>query len=270
MLRHSTSLLDIDPDLGDALRPDEFEEVRRRAVAHVLELEGTRWNPSDIASDVEPGWIGLFLMDGLLLRRVSVAGRMACEILGVGDVFRPWDEDREYAPLVVTIDWLVLKPARVAFLDRDFALRVARWPSVVGKLMERSAGRARHLALTQAVTHLPRTHARLLLLFWVLAERWGTVSPEGVLVRLPLTHQVLAMLVGSHRPTVTIALQRLARSELLIRQSSQRWLLTSQALEYLQDPRNLSQIGSEDEPAVNEARAEADELEALAELDSID
>ena len=34
---------------------------------------------------------------------------------------------------------------------------------------------------------------------------------------LPLTHEVLAMLVGAHRPTVTIALQRLSRAECLIR-----------------------------------------------------
>jgi hypothetical protein len=235
----------------------------------VVEVDGARWDPSEVSDAVGPGWIGLFLLDGLLLRRVSVAGRTACEILGVGDVFRPWDEDREYAPLVVTVDWMVLKPGRVGLLDSDFALRVGRWPSIAGKLMQRSASRARHLALTQAVTHLPRTHARLLLLFWLLAERWGTVSPEGVLVRLPLTHQVLAMLVGSHRPTVTIALQRLARSELLIRQSSNRWLLTSQALDYLQDPRMLSQIGSEDEPEPA-LHAVPDDLDLLTEPDPVE
>jgi CRP/FNR family cyclic AMP-dependent transcriptional regulator len=115
--------------------------------------------------------------------------------------------------------------------------------------MQRVASRARHLALTQAVTHLPRTHARLLLLFWLLAERWGTVSPEGVIVRLPLTHQVLAMLVGSHRPTVTIALQKLTRAELLIRQSTHRWLLTNHAIESLHEPDSLSLIGGDEDSA---------------------
>lgn len=234
--RHAVSLLDVDPDLGDAVPEEEYQEARRRAVAHLLEIDGSRWSPEEVTQMAGAGWLGLFVVDGLLIRRVSVAGRTACEIFGVGDLTRPWDEDGEYEPLAITVDWIVLKPARVALLDRHFALRVARWPSISAKLMQRVASRARHLALTQAVTHLPRTHARLLLLFWLLAERWGTVSPDGVVVKLPLTHQVLAMLVGSHRPTVTIALQRLARDGLLIRQAHDRWLLTKQAINALQQP----------------------------------
>lgn len=245
--RHVVSLLDVDPDLGDSVPAAEYEEARRRSVAHVIEIEGSRWDSSELARAAEPRWLGVIVVDGLLLRRVSVAGRTSCEIFGAGDIFRPWDEDGEYAPLVVEVDWLVLKPARLALLDSAFALRMARWPSVSARLMQRVASRARNLALTQAVTHLPRTHARLLLLFWLLAERWGTVSTEGVLVRLPLTHQVLAMLVGSHRPTVTIALQKLSRSHLLIRQSNNRWLLTNLAVDYLQDPASLALVGGEED-----------------------
>ncbi|HZU40082.1 MAG TPA: helix-turn-helix domain-containing protein [Solirubrobacteraceae bacterium] len=253
--RHTVSLLDADPDLGDAIPAAEFEEARRRAVAQIVEVDGPRWNPHGVCASAGPGWVGLFVVDGLIVRRVSVAGRMACEIFGLGDLTRPWDEDGEYAPLVIDVDWLVLKPTQLALLDRNFALRIARWPSISAKLMQRVAGRARHLALTQAVTHLPRTHARLLLLFWLLAERWGSVTPEGVVVKLPLTHQVLAMLVGSHRPTVTIALQKLSRADLLLRESSQRWLLTNRAITHLQEPDSLSLIGGEED--VDEAAAEA-------------
>lgn len=261
--RHTVSLLDVDPDLGEAVPPEELEEARRRSQVQVLEIDGNRWDPEQVARLAGPGWLGLFVVDGLLVRRVSVAGRTACEIFGTGDLTRPWDEDGEYEPLAITVDWLVLKPTRVALLDRSFALRVARWPSISARLLQRVASRARHLALTQAVTHLPRTHARLLLLFWLLAERWGTVSREGVVVRLPLTHQVLAMLVGSHRPTVTIALQKLTRAELLIRQSSHRWLLTNHAIESLREPESLSLIGGEDTPD------EAEGMNALAD-DSAD
>lgn len=245
--RHTVCLLDADPDLGDALPQAEYEEARRRSVAQVLEIDGSHWDPREVAAVAGAGWLGLFVVDGLLVRRVSVAGRTACEIFGVGDLTRPWDEDGEYEPLAIAVDWMVLRPTRVAVLDRNFALRVARWPSISAKLMQRVTSRARHLALTQAVTHLPRTHARLLLLFWLLAERWGTVTPDGVAVKLPLTHQVLAMLVGSHRPTVTIALQKLARAELLIRESSHRWLLTNRAIQCLQEPESLSLIGGEDD-----------------------
>lgn len=245
--RQTVCVLNADPDLGEDVPEQERIEAERRSMAHQLELDGSHWDPSEIAASAGPGWLGLLVVDGLLVRRVSVAGRTACEIFGIGDVFRPWDEDGEYEPLAIEVDWLVLKTARVAVLDRNFALRMARWPSVSAKLMQRLGSRARHLALTQAVTHLPRTHARLLLLFWLLAERWGRVSPRGVLVDLPLTHQVLGMLVGSHRPTVTIALQKLARAELLVRQSSHQWLLTSAAMQYLRAPESLSLISGEGE-----------------------
>lgn len=244
---HAVSVLDADADVGTGIEPNEFDEARRRAAAHVLEIDGPKWDPEEISRSAGPGWFGLFVIDGLLVRRVTVASRTACEIFGAGDVFRPWDEDGGYEPLVIDVDWLVLKPTRVAVLDRSFAMRVARWPTIAGKLMQRSARRACHLALIQAVTHLPRTHSRLLLLFWLLAERWGRVGPEGVVVKLPLTHQVLAMLVGSHRPTVTIALQKLAREGLLVRETSQRWLLTNHAIERLHQPDSLSLLGGSGE-----------------------
>jgi hypothetical protein len=84
------------------------------------------------------------------------------------------------------------------------------------------------------------------MLFWLLAERWGRVGPDGVHVTLPLTHEVLAMLVGSHRPTVTIALQRLARARLLTRERSDTWLLTNRAIEYLGAPESLAMVGETD------------------------
>jgi len=75
-------------------------------------------------------------------------------------------------------------------------LRIARWPTISSQLVSRIAQRARYLTLTQAVTHLPRAYARLLILFWLLAERWGRVGPAGVYVTLPLTHEVLAVIDG--------------------------------------------------------------------------
>ena len=59
-----------------------------------------------------------------------------------------------------------------------------------------------------------------------------------------------SMLVGSHRPTVTIALQKLAREGLLIRESSNRWLLTKHAIDRLDDPDSLSLIGGGEEEEV--------------------
>lgn len=182
-----------------------------------------------------------------MIRRVRVGRRAACELFGPSDLIRPWDTDGEYEPLPISVDWLVLKRSRLAVLDTGFALRVAPWPSITSRIVSRVAQRGRYLALTQAVTHLPRAYARLLILFWLLAERWGTVSPDGVHVTLPLTHEVLAMLVGAHRPTVTIALQRLTRAGLLTRERPDRWLLTNHAIESLKRPESIDLI-DDDKP----------------------
>jgi CRP-like cAMP-binding protein len=245
--RQTVVLLDEDPDLGSGLGRDQFEAARRYAIAAAVELDGHTWDPTPLSEAADPGWLGLFLVDGLMMRRVTVGKRAASELFGPGDMFRPWDSDGEYDPLPISVDWLVLRPTRLAVLDTAFAVRVARWPSIAGRLVGRVAQRARYLALTQAVTHLPRTHSRLLMLFWLLAERWGKVGPDGVHVTLPLTHELLSVLVGSHRPTVTIALQRLARAGLLTRERSDRWLLTSRAAELLAHPESLALIGEDED-----------------------
>ena len=80
---------------------------------------------------------------------------------------------------------------------------------------------------------------RLLIMFWLFAQRWGTVSRDGIRVRLPLTHTTIASLAGGTRPTVTSTLQRLARADLLRRESPDRWLLTRQGVEALEHPQGI-------------------------------
>lgn len=244
--RQRVALLDADPDLAEGIPSDDLGLARQCAVARAIQLDGPTWNTEPVVRASEPGWPGLFQLDGLMMRRVRVGKRSACELFGPGDIVRPWDADGEYDPLPISLDWLVVRPTRLAVLDTAFALRVARWPQITGRLCGRIAQRARTLALTQAVTHLPRTHPRLLMLFWILADRWGTVSRDGVRVSLPLTHETLAMLVGSRRPTVTIALQRLSRAGLLTRESQNRWLLTTRAIELLAHPESLAALEDTD------------------------
>lgn len=232
-------LIDADPDLADGIDPAELELARTRAVAPVIELEPPAWETSEIQARAEPGWLGLYVLEGLLIRRVDVGRRAACELSGPTDLIRPWDTDGDYDPLPISVEWIVVRRTRLAVLDSGFVLRTARWPTITSRIVSRVAQRARQLALVQTVTHLPRSHARLLILFWLMAERWGRVCPEGIHIDLPLTHEILGMLVGAHRPTVTVALQRLHRAGLLIRERPDRWLLTRQGIESLKHPDNL-------------------------------
>lgn len=235
-------LLDEDPDLAAGIDESELEAARRQAIVAMIEVDPAKWDPTDLADQVGPGWLGLLVVDGLILRRVGVGPRAACEILGRGDLLRPWDAESDHDPLAVHVSWLVLRPARLAVLDAAFARRTARWPVIHSGIVSRVSQRARSLARTQAVTHVPRAHARLLLLFWLLAERWGTVSSKGVHVTLPVTHDVLALLVGAQRPTVTLALQKLSRADLVQREPPERWLVTRRAIETLGQPERLQLV----------------------------
>jgi len=229
------SLLDADVELGQGIPEPDREQARQRAAVRTIEITNPAWDPSAICRMAGSEWFGLYVLEGLVIRKVGVAGRLACEFLGPGDVFRPWATDGDYDPLSIHVDWLVVARSELAILDSRLARRMARWPSFAVALTERTAARARNLTMMAAVTHIPRTTARLIQVFWLLADRWGKVTPDGVLITLPLTHQVLAMLSGCHRPTVSITLQKLAREGLLIRQAPSRWLLTRTAIEMLHD-----------------------------------
>jgi DNA-binding transcriptional ArsR family regulator len=226
-------LLDADPDLANGLSVDEFPVARKMAVARTVEARGRSWSPDEISRQAGPGWLGVFVVRGVLMRTVHVESRVACEIFGPGDLIRPWDADGEYAPLAIGLAWRVARTTQLALLDDDFARRVARWPTIIAELISRVARRARALALSHAASHLSHAHARLAIVFWLLGERWGRVGTEGITITLPLTHETLSMLVGVRRPTVTLALKRLDDAGLLERRGPDRWLLTNRAVEAL-------------------------------------
>ena len=57
-----------------------------------------------LACEVRAG-LGLLVLDGLLIRRIELAGRFAAELLGPGDLLRPWQEDDEVASVSRTSGW---------------------------------------------------------------------------------------------------------------------------------------------------------------------
>ena len=164
------------------------------------------------------------MLEGLLLRRVGVDGRFGAELLGEGDLLRPWQEEGSNGALMHTTGWRVLEPARLAVLDEAAARRLAAYPELTGRLVGRALDRSRHLTVNMAIIHQARVHVRLHMMFWHLAERWGRVRPEGVFLPLALTHSVLADLVAARRPTVTTGLAELYRQG-LVRGLSRGWLL---------------------------------------------
>ena len=117
----------------------------------------------------------------------------------------------------------------VAVLNSAFIGRAAHWPDVLARLTRRAVVRAKSLALHDAITNLKHVETRLLVQFFHLAERWGRVGPSTISLRLPLTHEMLAKLVGATTPWVTTALGRLAQRGLLVRDGGGVWRLRRDA-----------------------------------------
>ena len=95
----------------------------------------------------------------------------------------------------------------------------------MSSLIGRALRRSHMLAVQLAIADLRRMEDRLAMLFWHLADRWGTVGPGGVSVPLRLTHDIIAQLVCAQRPTVTAALRRLDARGTLQRRRDRTWLL---------------------------------------------
>jgi hypothetical protein len=214
-------ILELDPDLAAAVDPEQLALATRYATAPLITLPVGPWSPPDLGGS---GTIGYLVLGGLLTRAITFAGRTTSELLGEGDLLRPWDQDAGGDDLEMHWRWIIVEPTRIAVLDRRFAAVVARWPALVDALVARALRRSRTLAFQLTVAQVKRVEDRLLLMLWQLADRWGRVGPEGVLVPVGLTHETLAMLVGARRPTVTTALGRLARAGRVERRG-QGWLL---------------------------------------------
>src|SRR5205814_3835432 len=67
-------------------------------------------------------------------------------------------------------------------------------------LLDRLNDRLERLATMKAIAQLNSVDRRLTALFWHLAERWGRVTPDGVVVPLVLSHRLLGDLIGGPPP----------------------------------------------------------------------
>lgn len=217
-------VLEEDPELAVGLDPQSIQLATRHAIAAVEIVAPGPWTPSP-PPDGSGGHLGLLVLDGLLMRDVRFAHAACAELIGRGDLLRPWDWEREVQTIRPEVTWTALQPVRLAVLDRRIAAIMGRWPELVSALVARAVQRSFELATKQATSHLTRVDARLELLFWGLADRWGRVGPDGVVLELPLTHQVLGRLVGAQRPSVTTALSDLARRGILERRDDGAWVL---------------------------------------------
>src|SRR4051812_19442552 len=109
-------LLELDPELGETLDEVARRRARRELHARVGYLARGPW---EVPRLVSGGHLGLLLLDGVVAREVVVSRALSTELVGAGDLIRPWHGD-DTGVVGSEVRWNVLAPTRFAVLDRTF------------------------------------------------------------------------------------------------------------------------------------------------------
>jgi len=219
--RDLVAVLEADADLKAVIPPNELDLARKQLVARAVDAPPGAWDPDGIC---EIDGVGLLVLEGLLTREVEIGGARSLELLGTGDVIRPWDDDPELSPTSKEASWTVFEATRLAYLDRRFMAALGRWPTLGSEIIHRVLRRSRWLAVRLAIGSLQGVAQRVTLLLWHMAGNWGRVTPEGTLVPFRLTHELIADLIGARRPSVTTAIGELREADKIERRRD-GWLL---------------------------------------------
>ena len=209
--------------------PEEDRELAER----VLVVPSITVEDEDLASSFAtvPGDVFDFLvLGGVVLKETRLASRAALELLGPGDVLAPPLNAARQSESRAVSRYAAHGTASLAALDGRFRQAARRWPGLSDALHERLGRQTHRASMHMAMLHLTRVEDRVQALFVDLAERFGRVTADGVLIDVPVTHEVIGLLVGSRRPTVSLALQALSAQGVLERTPDKRWRLAQSAL----------------------------------------
>lgn len=187
------------PEVATLLPPRDVHLARHALVAPVVTAQD-----EDIFGVLGPrarGGFTVLVVEGVVLKTTALAGRSALELLGPGDFLAlPLSAARQVESPAVS-RYTAHGHASVAVLGgplRTSAPALAR----ALRLAHDRLGRQTHRASRQlAILHLPRVEERIVALFADFAERFGRVTPDRIVIELPLTHQLIGELVASRRPT---------------------------------------------------------------------
>ena len=222
----AVALTSLGDDFLRAVPPDDRPLADRAGLA-VLTLPRGPWTPPPV--DEPPR--AVVVLGGLLLREVTLAGRKFGQLVDDHEVLDAWDA--HHGSLPTSVAWFALEDAKLAILDGRFERFGARWPSLHAVLQRRTAEQAARTAVHAAILSLPTVEQRLAGLMWHIADRRGTVTSDGVLLTLDVTHAQLGALAGAQRSTATLALKRLANEGLVTRRQDGRWLLSHESRQVL-------------------------------------
>lgn len=228
----SILLLAAEEAFEQGIPPEELDLARRAVRLPRLDVPRGPWAPAP--ADWAPPTLGAMVVDGMLACHVRIRGRASTELIGPGDVFSPWRPPATSATGDMT--WTSWARTTLAVLDETFLAAGRRWPGLLAVSHVRLAERLDRMMLRTAALQLSRVEERLLAVMWQLADRFGHVTPDGISLPLPLTHQILGQLVGAQRPTVTLALHALEEEGAVSRREDGLYVLARGSREKFDEP----------------------------------
>ncbi len=109
-----------------------------------------------------------------------------------------------------------LTPATVCNIRREVLRDAIRArPAAAAQILSLAVERIRDLQRFTAYPTRQQVDRRLLVLLLMLQEKLGDPSPQGVRIRARLSHEDLAQMISTTRPTITRLLLRFTREGLL-------------------------------------------------------
>jgi CRP/FNR family cyclic AMP-dependent transcriptional regulator len=224
----AASLFGALPEIAAVIPPAEYELAERALLGPLLSA-----CDEDLAQVLGARAATAFdflIIDGVVIKETTLLARSALELLGPGDVLAPPLTSARQVESRAVSRYMAHGPVSLATLDDRFRRASARWPGLADVLHDRLGQQTHRASMHLAMLHLPRVEERVVALFADLAERFGRVTNEGILIPIDLTHDLIGHLVGSRRPTVSLALRSLAEEGRLTRLDDHRWLLTRAAI----------------------------------------
>ena len=214
-------VLQVDPELAADVPPRERARAVEASRAPVRALSLGEWQFQPVPGSRS---LGAVILAGVVVLRMQFGGCSHLEVLGKGDVLNPWQLPTD-TRLQEQVSVQVMQSGCVAVLDDGFTEHMTAWPEVFAALMRRQIMRTRRMVLQACILSRSRVDERLELMLWRLGEQFGSMTREGLLVRLPFTHVQLAEMIAARRSTVTMAVSRLVAEGRLRRPGRNQWLL---------------------------------------------
>jgi len=222
-LPRNGQLLHALPEMLEAVPPEDRHLAVRVLAAPLLTAPDGAL--ADVLAPTDGGAFAFVVIDGVVLKETTLAARSALEMLGPGDVLAlPLNASQQLTSRAVS-RYLAHGPVSLVALDERFRQAARRWPNLSDVLNDRLAQQTHRASMHMAMLHLPRVEDRIKTFFADVGERFGRMTTDGIVIEIRLTHEAIGRLVGSRRPTVSLALNDLAASGELRRLDGDEWLL---------------------------------------------